>query len=198
MESWKSYCEKIANTIHHKILQVFNILPSSNKKEINKPIIDIPEDFYEKNNILREVYSLKAQIRTLCSCFMELHVTPAPFLKTVKPTIVFEFLKLVSKTPLAQIASGLSHEYKVVLAVMPDIHVSLIQLTRDFIKFGTDDLALFVPDIIDYIVNMLGDIRQVGGIRQSGRKAFGALKKCLCELLVILCDQVFDNSAANI
>ena len=188
MESWTSYCAKITNTIHQKLLKIFNILLSTNKKELNKPIIDIPEDVCERNNLLREVYSLQAQIRTLCCCFVELHVTPAPFVKTVKPTIAFELLKLVSKTHLSQIASGLSHEYKIVLAVMPDIHVSLIRLTRDFVKFGTDDLALFVPDTINYIVHMLGDIRQVGGIRQSGRKAFCILKESLCELLVVLCD----------
>ena len=188
IESWISYCEKITNTIHHRILRVLNILPSSNIKELNKPVINIPENDYDGVNLLREVYSLKAQIKVLCRCFVELHVTPAPFIKSVKPTIVFELLKAVSKTQLMQIASGLSHECKVVLAVMPDIHVSLIQLVIDFFKFGSDDLALFVPDTINYIVQILSDMRQVGGIRELGRKAFSLLKESLCELLVILCD----------
>ena len=188
MESWISYCEKITNTIYHKISKVLNILPSSNIKELNEKIIHITENASEGNSILREIYSLKSQIRVLCRCYVELQVTPAPFIKTVRPTIIFELLKLVSNVHLMQIASGLSHECKLVLAVMPDIHESLIRLVSDFLKFATDDLALFVPEIINYVMHMLSDIRQVGGIRHSGKKAFGKLKESLCELLVVLCD----------
>ena len=187
VQSWISHCEKVTNTIHHIVFQVLNILPSNKRQELNKPVIDIPDNQYDGGNILRQVYSYKAQIRVLCRCFVELHVTPAPFIKNVRPSIVFEFLKIVSKTHLSQIASGLSHECKVVLAVMPDIHVSLIQLVNDFLKFGNDDLALFVPDIINYIIQMLSDIRQVGGIRNSSKKSFAVLKESLCDLLITLC-----------
>ena len=47
---------------------------------------------------------------------------------------------------------------------------------NDFLRFGTQDLALFVPDFIEFIIQVLSDIRQIGGIRQHGEKSFSFLK----------------------
>ena len=190
IESWNTLCEKTANTIEYKIRQIYSILPQtkSNSIQNNKSIIQTEIDAFTSSDLLKKVYALRTQTNILCVCLVELYVTPVPFMKTIRPGQVLELMKTVSEVRMTQLAIGLAHENKVVLAVLPDIYVSLVQLMNDFLRFGTQDLALFVPDFIEFIIQALSDIRQIGGIRQHGVKSFSFLKESLYKLLIVLCN----------
>ena len=187
IEAWISYCEKTANTIEYKIQEIFNALPHTKSYDDQRLKIEIPEDTSTNRDILRKSYALSTQINVLCSTFAELHTTPAPFVKNVRPGRVFKLLKVLSKTRITQLASGIGHENKVVLAVLPDVHVSVVRLVCDFLMFGREDLAVFIPDIFEYLVILFGDIRQTGGI-QLHVKSFSLLKMSLNKLVSIMCD----------
>ena len=166
-------------------MDVLHINNDSNQSEESK--IEMPNDF-TGCNLLQKVYLLKGQIQILCRCTSELYLTPAPFVKTIKPGQIFRLLKYLSKIRMAQLSTALGHENKVVLAAMPEVYDSFVKLMNDFLRFAAEDLTLYLPNILEFIAQLFTDIRQTGGIQQTGEKPFATLKNSLHELLESLCD----------
>ena len=157
-------------------MDVLHINNDSNQFEGSK--IEMPNDF-TGCNLLQKVYLLKGQIQILCCCTSELYLTPAPFVKTIKPGQIFRLLKYLSKIRMAQLSTALGHENKVVLAAMPEVYDSFVKLMNDFLRFASEDLTLYLPNILEFITQLLTDIRQTGGIQQTGEKPFATLKNSL-------------------
>ena len=151
--------------------------------------MDIPTDTTSKNkDLLKKVYLLRSQLDIVCRCIIEMNAAPFPYPKKIHACKIFQLFKFFSNIQMSNIATGLGHENKVVLAVLPDLYVSVIQVLLELLRCFSEDLVLFIPEFLKLALQLFGDIRQVGGIRQHGQRAFTLLKILLYKLIIALCD----------
>ena len=190
MESWRLFSEKVVNTAQHIIQEIVSTLPNAKQDTVlsNEPKIDMPTDPTTSKDLLKKVYFLRSQLNILCSCLIELYAAPFPYPKNIRPCKVFRLISVLPQIRMSSVATGLGHENKVVLAVLPDVYVSVIQVLLECLRCFSEDLVLFVPEFLKLVLQGFGDIRQIGGIRQYGQKAFTLMKISLYKLVIVLCD----------
>ena len=187
---WTLFSYKLINTTYHITREIVITLPNAKQQSVsNKAKFDIPTDPTSTNkDLLRKVYLIRSQLDIVCRCIIEMNAAPFPYPKKIHSCKIFQLVKFFSDIQMSNIATGLDHENKVVLAVLPDLCVSVMQVLLELLRCFSEYLVLFIPVFLKLALQIFGDIGQVGGIRQHGQRAFTLRKVLLYKLILALCD----------